>query len=107
MPTSRRHPPLAAAHEQRAAPLIQIRLQPMGERLMDGQAGAPEHDDERAEPRSVDAGAGVSHHGDDLRDGRRVGRVALTLLRGERPAWNPDNVAGERGRPAAQEEPAT
>src|SRR3954452_2189631 len=96
MPTSRPPPPLAAAHEQRAAPLIQIRLQPMGERLMDGQAGAPEHDDERAELRSVYAGACVSHHGDYLRDGRRVARVALTFLRGERPRVEP----GQRGRRA-------
>jgi hypothetical protein len=63
---------------------------------VDAQAGAPQHDDESAQPSSVDAGAGVSHDGDDLGDRRRVGRVALALV--ARRAAGVE--AGQRGRRA-------
>jgi hypothetical protein len=75
---------LAAAHEQRSAPPIQVCF---GERecLVNPQAGAPEHDDQRAQPAAVDAVAGVAHHGDDLLDRRRIGRVADPVV-ARRPA---------------------
>jgi hypothetical protein len=44
--------------------------------------------------------AGRAHHGDDLLDGGRIRRVAQALFAGERPAWNPGFVAGDRRRPA-------
>jgi hypothetical protein len=49
----------------------------------------------------VQTGARVSHDGDDLGDGGRVGRIALAL--GARRAAGVDagQGAGERGRPAA------
>ena len=31
--------------------------------------------------------AGCAHHGDDLLNLRRIGRVRRPLLRGDRPAW--------------------
>jgi hypothetical protein len=49
---------------------------------VDAQAGAPEHDDQSAQPRSVQAVSGVTHHRDDLVDGRRIGRIALALVAG-------------------------
>jgi hypothetical protein len=70
---------LAAAHEQRSAPRIQVGF---GERecLVNPQASAPEHDDQPAQPAPVDAVAGVAHHRDDLLDRRRIGRVADPLV---------------------------
>jgi hypothetical protein len=44
------------------------------------QANTPEHDDQRAQPAPVDAVAGVAHHGDDLLDRRRIGRLADPLV---------------------------
>jgi hypothetical protein len=63
---------------------------------VDAQAGAPQHDDERAQARGVRTRAGVPHDGDDLGDGGRVGRVALTLV-----VWRSARAeAGQRGRRA-------
>src|SRR4051794_549628 len=76
---------LAAAHEQRAAPRIKVRLAE-GEGLVDPQARAPQHDDERAQPRRMKPAAGVSHDGDDLGHGGWVGRVALALVAGRAPS---------------------
>jgi hypothetical protein len=45
--------------------------------------------------------AGLAHDRDDLIDRRRVGGVALALVRGAIPARKPGMVAGERRRPAA------
>jgi hypothetical protein len=59
MPISRRLPPL---------PLLGER-----ERFVDARAAAPEHDDHRAQPPPVTVLGRVSHDGDDLLDGRRVG----------------------------------
>jgi hypothetical protein len=70
---------LAATHEQRAATRVKVRFAER-ESLVDAQARAPQHDDEGAQSCSVHAGAGVSHHGDDLGDRGRVGRVALALV---------------------------
>src|ERR687885_2204738 len=68
---------LAAAHEQRAAPRVEVGFAER-ERFVDAEPGAPEHDDERPQPRPVDIAAGVSHDGDDLADRGRVGGVALS-----------------------------
>src|SRR5215208_6163629 len=70
---------LATAHEQRSAPPIQVGF-PERERLVDPQAGAPEHDDQAAQAAAVDAVAGVAHHRDDLLDRRRIGGVADPLV---------------------------
>jgi hypothetical protein len=75
---------LAAPHQQRAAARIQVGLGER-ERLVDAQAGAPEHDDQAAQAAAVDAVAGVAHHGDDLLDRRRVRGVAHPLV-ARRPA---------------------
>jgi hypothetical protein len=40
----------------------------------------PEHDGQSVQPRSVLAVSGVTHHRDDLLDGRRIGRRALALV---------------------------
>ena len=40
---------------------------------MDAQPGAPEHDDQAAQPAAVDAVAGVAHDGDDRLDRGWVG----------------------------------
>ena len=47
---------------------------------MDAQPGAPEHDDQPAQPPAVAPVAGGAHDGDDLLDGRRIGRVAHALV---------------------------
>jgi len=44
MPTSRRFPPFAAAHQDRAAGRIEVALGER-ERFADPKAGAPEHDE--------------------------------------------------------------
>jgi hypothetical protein len=58
---------LAAADEQRSAARVEVGLGER-ERLVDAQAGAPEHDDQAAQPAAVDAVAGTAHDGDDLLD---------------------------------------
>jgi len=70
---------LAAAHQQRSASRGER------ERLVNVQAGAPQHDDQAAQPAAVDAVASVAHHCDDLLDRRRVGGVAHPLV-ARRPA---------------------
>src|SRR5215217_8338519 len=55
---------LAAAHQQRSASRGER------ERLVNAQAGAPQHDDQAAQPAAVDAVAGVAHHRDDFLDRR-------------------------------------
>jgi hypothetical protein len=47
---------------------------------MDPQSGAPQDDDQPAQPATVDTIAGAAHHGDDLLDRRRVGRIAHPLV---------------------------
>jgi hypothetical protein len=65
-----------------------------GERLVDAQSRSPEHDDQTAQPASSASVAGRAHHGDDLLDGWRVRRVAVSLV-----AWRAAGVeAGHRRR---------
>ncbi len=61
------------------AVVVQVRFGKR-ERLADPKAGPPEHNDQSAEAQTVRVVSGGSHHGDDLLDGRRVGRVAQTLV---------------------------
>src|SRR5215216_1300285 len=70
---------LAAPYQQRPAARILVGLGER-ERLVDPQAGAPEHDDQAAQAAAVDAVAGAAHHGDDLLDRRWVGGVAHSLV---------------------------
>src|SRR3954452_392232 len=91
---------LAAADEQRAAPRIEVRL-PEREGLMDPQTRAPQHHDQRAQPRRMKPAAGVSHDGDDLRHGGWVGRVALALVAG-RAASVQARHGGRRPRAAGR-----
>ena len=74
-------PALAAPYQQRAAARVQVGLGER-ERLVDPQAGSPEHDDQAAQPVAVHAVSGAAHHCHDLLDRRRVGRVADPLVAG-------------------------
>jgi hypothetical protein len=74
MPISRRRPPFAVAHEQRSAPRIEVALA-QGERLLDAQSAAPQHDDQGTEASAVAIIGGLAHHGDDLFHGRWVGGI--------------------------------
>src|ERR687898_260862 len=69
---------------ERAAAGAQVGLC-QGERLADAQPGAPEHDDQAAQPPAVDAVAGAAHHGHDLFDRGRVCGVADPFV-ARRPA---------------------
>jgi hypothetical protein len=82
---------LAVTHEQRSATLVEVSLAEI-ERLSDAEPGPPQHDDQSARAVTVDIRAGVAHHGDDLLDPGRVGRVAQALV-ARRPA---SVVAGHR-----------
>jgi hypothetical protein len=62
------------ADEQRSSPCVEVAFGER-ERFLDAQPGAPQHDDDRAQPPAVAVLAGVAHHGDDLLNRRRVGRV--------------------------------
>src|ERR687885_967114 len=70
---------LAAADKQRAAARVEIALVEV-ERLLDPQARAPEHDDQRPHPLARETVAGLAHHGQDLLDPGRVGRVVHALV---------------------------
>lgn len=83
---------LAAAHKQRSATLVEIRLG-QRRRLLDPEPGTPKHDDQRANPEPVAIVGGLAHHRDDLLDGRRVSRIALALVAG-----HPTSVMPGQGR---------
>src|SRR5919201_1400863 len=70
---------LAAPHQQRPAARVEVGLGER-ERLVDAQAGAPEHDDQAAQSAAMDAVAGGAHDGHDLLDGRWVCGVADPLV---------------------------
>jgi hypothetical protein len=55
------------------------------EGLMDAQPAAPEHHDHGAQPPPVRVIAHVTHHADDLLDGRRIRWVAHPLIAGRTP----------------------
>jgi hypothetical protein len=78
---------LAAAHEQRAAPRIEVALA-QSQRLLYAQPAAPQHDDQRPQPSAVTIIGGPAHHRDDLLHGWRISGIQLPLVaRGARPAW--------------------
>jgi len=99
MPTSRRRPPLPAwtSMEPRrgsrspsaSASASWIRSPPRQRTTIHG-----------AKASAVAIGADLAHHGDDLLDRRRVGRVAQPLVAGRSSGVVPGIVAGERRRPA-------
>src|SRR6266540_2157558 len=86
----------AVANENRAARAVEIGLGEV-ERLTDPQASPPEDDGERLQTRTVGTIPCGTHHGDDLLDGGRVGRVAQAFVP-RRPALV---KAWHRGRRAA------
>lgn len=79
------HPDLSALaavpapHEHGAAATVLVGLLE-GKRFTDPQPGAPQQDDQRAEPVSVGTVTNCAHDGNDLLDGRRIGRVLLALV---------------------------
>jgi hypothetical protein len=84
---------LAAAHQDRAAPLVEVAL---GERepLLNAQPGAPQHDDHRSQAPAVGIVTGVAHDRHDLIDGGRVGPIPQYLVARRAPGV----VAGHRRR---------
>src|ERR687896_1400707 len=77
-------PALAAPDHERPAALLEICLGE-SERFLDAQPGTPHNHDEPSQAPAVRPLTGGAHHGDDLFDLRRIGRVAQTLARlGER-----------------------
>ena len=77
---------LAAAHEHRAAPRVEVELGEI-ERFLDAQPGAPEHDDQPAGASAMYAVAAAAHDRDDLLGARRVG-------------WDSGGPCCAAGRPA-------
>jgi hypothetical protein len=57
-----------ASHEDGAAAAIEVGLA-QRERFVDAKTGAPEHDDQPAQPPAVQTVAGDAHDRDDLLDG--------------------------------------
>jgi hypothetical protein len=90
-------PALAAAHEQCAATVVEVRLVE-GERLVDPESRSPQHDDQAAQPAAMAPITGRAHDRDDLLDGGRVGRIAHALV----ARRTTDVEAGHRrGRPTS------
>lgn len=89
-------PALAAADEDRATVGIEVTLAER-ERLLDAKPATPKDDDHGAQPSAVAIGPNLAHHGDDLLDARRVGRVAHPLVAGRSSGV----VAGHRRRRTA------
>jgi hypothetical protein len=84
---------LAPAHKNRTAARIEVELGQI-ERLLDAQAGAPEHD--RA-PDGLAVARRSSDHGDDLLGARRIGGIAATFA----ARRSSGEATGQRGRAAA------
>ena len=70
---------LPAPDENCAAGSVEVALLKR-ERFADPQSGAPEQDDQRAEPVTVGAVTDRAHDRHDLLDRRRVGGIALALV---------------------------
>ena len=62
------------------------------ERLVDAKAGPPEDDDQAAQTAAMRSVTGGAQDGDDLFDGRRVGRIAQPL----NARWSPGMESGHR-----------
>jgi hypothetical protein len=91
-------PALAAAHEQRAATVVEVGLVER-ERLVDSHARSPQHDDQGAQPAAVAPVTGRAHDRDHLLDGRRIGRIALSFV-----TWR---AAGVKARHRRRRPPTT
>ena len=83
----------AVAHQQSAAVPVEVGLVER-ERFADPQPGAPEHYDHAAQPVTVGAITGGTHHRDDLLNGRRIRRIPNpfvarrnTTVKGRRSRW--------------------
>lgn len=72
---------LATADEDGATAPVEVTLGER-ERLLDAKPAAPKDDDQGVQPSAVAISANLAHHGDDLLDRRRVGRVAYPLVAG-------------------------
>jgi hypothetical protein len=70
---------LPAANEEGTATGIEIRLGQV-EGLAYSKPRAPQHNDQAADPRTVDTVAGLAHHRHDLLHSRGIGRVAQPLV---------------------------
>ena len=79
IPTSRRRPPLPWRTRIDPRRVVEVVLGER-ERLLDAQAGAPEHDDHRSHPPAVTVIGRVAHDRHDLLDRGRVGGVAHALV---------------------------
>jgi hypothetical protein len=79
MPTFATTSTLAATHEQRAAPVIEIGF---GERkrFPDSQPGPPKDDDQATQASAVRVVSGCAHDGDDLLNFGRIRGIAETLV---------------------------
>ena len=98
MPTSRRRPALAAAHEHRAAPRVEVELGQI-ECFPDAQPGTPQHHDQSAGPGAVKPVAAAAHHCDDLLSARRVSGVAGAFAAWRAPSEVTRDGGGLIGRP--------
>jgi hypothetical protein len=87
---------LSAPDEDGTAGTVEITLLE-GECLADPQACSPEQHDQCAQPLPVRMVADRSHHGDDLLDRRRIGRVLLALV----ARWSASVIARHGRRRAA------
>jgi hypothetical protein len=72
---------LAASDQQRAAAGIEVALG-KGQSFIDPKAGSPQDHDQRPKAAPMRPITGGAHHGDDLLDLRRIGRVAVPLVAG-------------------------
>jgi hypothetical protein len=70
---------LALANKQRATARVEVAFVQV-ERLLDPQPGAPQDDNQRADPPAADTLTGSAHHSDDLLHSRRIGRVSHPLV---------------------------
>ena len=75
---------LPSAYENRPPPRIKIRLD-QRQRFLDPKPTTPQHHDQRPQPEPVTIGRRLAHHGDDLVDRRRIGRIDHPLVPGRAP----------------------
>jgi hypothetical protein len=71
-----------------------------GRALPGAQPSSPQDHDQPAQAAAVRVVAGRAHDGDQLFHLGRIGRITQTFVVGDRPAWKPGMVPGDRRRPA-------
>jgi hypothetical protein len=90
------------AMSQGSSAAIEVDLAQQRECFVDANTGAPQHDDQPAQPPAVQTVAGDAHDRDDLLDGRRIGWIAQALVARRMTRVKPRGIAaGDRRRPAA------